>query len=57
MSVDLQTKVHLDPKGFIKFYTDHQHYNLIGVVTALPEVRYEDNILKQLIKYLPHEEH
>ena len=54
MSVDLQTKVQLDPKGFIKFYTDHQHYNLIRAVTALPVVRYEENILKQLIKYLPH---
>lgn len=41
MSVDLQTKVHLNPKGFIKLYTD-QHSNLISVVTALPEVRYED---------------
>jgi hypothetical protein len=54
MSVDLQTKVHLDPKGFIKFYTYYQHYNLICTDIALPEVRYEDNILKQLIKYLPH---
>jgi hypothetical protein len=54
MSVDLQTKVHLDPKGFIKFYTDYRHYNLICAVTALPEVRYEDNILKQSIKYFPH---
>jgi hypothetical protein len=42
MSVDLQTKFHLDLECLIKFYTDHQHYNWICVVTALPEVRYED---------------
>jgi len=42
MSVDLQTKFHLNPKGFIKFYTNHLQYNLNCVVTALPEVRFED---------------
>jgi hypothetical protein len=54
MSVDLQTKIHLELKCLIKFYTGHQHYNLICAVAALSEVRYEDNILKWLIKYLPH---
>lgn len=54
MSVDLQTKIHLDLKCLIKCYTDHRHYNLICAVIASPEVHYEDNILKRLIKYLTH---
>jgi hypothetical protein len=54
MSVDLQTKRHLVPKGLIKFYTDDLHYNLICAVTVLPVVRYEYNILKRLIKCVPH---
>jgi hypothetical protein len=54
MSVDLQTKGHLDPKGLIKFCTDDQHYNMVCAVTALPLVHYKGSILKRLIKHLQH---